>query len=190
MELRDLLQQGEFLAGLDAMVLEDLAEAMHVRQVKDGHVFIQEGTPGDTFFFVVEGEVAVTSLVGGEPRELDRLVAREFFGLIALVDDSPRAATCTAAGPVTVASIAREKFDRLVDVHPTLGLAWARLLGKQLARDYRNIAQRVRDLLNAPPRTAAGPADHEYDVIVMGGGPIGLAYATWLKHRDSGNPRE
>jgi flavin-dependent dehydrogenase len=181
MDLKSFLGQIPLLSGLDAVVLDDLAESMHVRQVKDGHVFIREGTHGDTLFVVMEGSVAVTSRMGAQQRELDVLGPQEFFGLIALVDDSLRAATCTARGPVTVASISRETFDRLVDVHPTLGLAWARILGTQLARDYRNIARRVRDLLNAPPRVEAIPAEKEYDVIVMGGGPLGLAYATWLK---------
>jgi len=182
MNLNDFLHEIPLLSGLDAVVLDDLADAMHMRQVKDGHVFIREGTHGDTLFLVMEGTVAVTSRMSGEQRELHELEAQEFFGLIALVDDSLRAATCTAVGPVTVASISRETFDRLVDVHPTLGLAWARILGTQLARDYRNIAQRVRDLLNAPPRTESIPTENEYDVIVMGGGPLGLAYATWLKN--------
>lgn len=181
MDIREYLSNLQYLANLETAVINDLADAMHVRELQDGHVFIREGTRGDTLFLLIEGEVVVSSQVGGEVRELHRLDAQSFFGLMALVDDSLRAATCTAVGRVTVASISRETFERLIDIHPAFGLASARILGAQLAQDYRNIAQRVSDLLKAPPRAEMAPVENTFDVIVMGGGPLGLAYATWLK---------
>jgi flavin-dependent dehydrogenase len=179
LELQEFLQDIPYLAALDATVLNELLAQLEVQNVADKHILIEEGTPGETIFLLLEGEVIVTSESSGLKQDLLRLKPGEFFGLMALVDDEPRAASCVASGPISVASLSREAYLQLSRKRPSLALALQRTLGKQLARDLRNITQRTGELLNALP--APTPEDLHYDVVVMGGGPLGMIYATWLK---------
>ena len=96
MTVIDTLKLNPYLAALSAEELNTVAEAMHVFERGDGHVFIREGERDDTIYLVVEGEIVVRR---GE-QTLERLETGAFFGLIALVDAAPRAADCIADGVV------------------------------------------------------------------------------------------
>ena len=94
MQLREAIQQNPHLGQLDSASIDHLADAMTTSSHEDGHVFIEEGTAGDTLYLLLQGTVRVSR--AGEP--LDRLGGGAFFGLLSLVDAEPRAATCRADG--------------------------------------------------------------------------------------------
>lgn len=181
MDLNQQLRHVPHLADLSESELDELAEALDLQTVDDGHVFIQQGTRGDTVFVLLEGEVIVESTVGHQTRELVRLKPGALFGLLALIDDAPRGATCRAAGPVRAGALSRQAYEHLAEGHTRLDLAFQRALGTQLARDYREVAQQVRALLAEQAETERPPPPRRVDVVVIGGGPHGLTYATWLK---------
>jgi ATP-binding cassette subfamily B protein len=74
-------------------------------------VIVREGEPGDRFYLVFSGMLAVTQRdLGGR----GLLRPGDYFGEVALAMDMPRTATVRAITPATVASCDRETFDELI----------------------------------------------------------------------------
>lgn len=106
---------------LPEQALVQLREKAVARSYPAGHILCLQGDRGDTFFVLVEGRVLASQrLEDGEDRLLSVLEPGQFFGELALLDNTPRMATCTAATPVTVLEIDEGTFDRLVEEVPAI----------------------------------------------------------------------
>jgi CRP-like cAMP-binding protein/HEAT repeat protein len=99
----------------------------------------EEGTIGEDFYLISEGEVSVRA--GAEPnrREVARLSSSDFFGEMALFDDEPRSATCVAATKCTLLVLDRSRFYSLIEQLPQLGVAICRTLSQRLRRTERDL---------------------------------------------------
>ena len=87
-------------------LLERLSRSAVEELVEPGATVVREGEPGDRFYVVVHGEVAVSR----QGHELRRQHAGDGFGEIALLQDVPRTATVTATAPTLLVSLFREDF--------------------------------------------------------------------------------
>jgi voltage-gated potassium channel len=96
--------------------LVELAKVTEDLEVADGKVLAREGEIGHEFFVLVDGEVVVSK----EGQEIRRLSAGDFFGEIALLWESRRTATVTAASPVRFFVLTRQAFRGLLDHHPDI----------------------------------------------------------------------
>lgn len=106
-----LLRAVPFLRPAPPAVLESLSREVEEVAVSDGAVVVREGEPGDRFYVLVAGEVAVTR-GGVEVRRLGE--PGDSFGEIALLHRVPRTATVRAVGEVLLVALARHDFLRLV----------------------------------------------------------------------------
>ena len=105
------LNRVELLAGLPGETLALLAKRMERTEVAPGTVVVREGDPGDRFYVVFAGMLAVTQAgFGGR----DVLRPGDYFGEVALAMDVPRTATVSAITPAVVASCDRATFDELI----------------------------------------------------------------------------
>jgi len=100
---------------VDERILESLAGKFKGKTYAAGEVVIKEGDAGDTFYVVLAGK-AEASQVGrhGRPVRLGVMSAGSYFGEIALLMDSPRTATVEARTPLSVLTLGRRDFDRLL----------------------------------------------------------------------------
>jgi HEAT repeat protein len=98
-----------------------------------------EGTIGEDFFLINNGEVSVRAGQGAAQREVARLKSGDFFGEMALFDDEPRSATCVAATPCTLLVLDRSRFYSLIEQLPQLGVAICRTLSQRLRRTERDL---------------------------------------------------
>jgi cAMP-dependent protein kinase regulator len=105
------LNRVELLAGLPGETLARLAKRMEREEVAPGTVIVREGDPGDRFYVLFSGMLAVNQEGYG-----GRGVLRpgDYFGEVALAMDMPRTATVSAITPAVVASCDRETFDELI----------------------------------------------------------------------------
>ena len=97
-----------------------------------GQVIISEFEPGDTFYLIQSGSVQLLKCVNGTKKNLDILKAGEFFGEMAILDNSPRSATCMAKSRVKCLEFSKENFEALVTGNPMLSLKLLKLFCKRI----------------------------------------------------------
>lgn len=101
-----LLRTSSIFGVLSSPELEELARSLVPVAVTAGQIVVREGEPGDLYYLVEAGEVAVT--VGDA--ETRRLGPGDGFGEIALLRDGLRTATVTAQTPTRLYSLTRSAF--------------------------------------------------------------------------------
>jgi hypothetical protein len=104
-----------------------------------GELLVQEGTPGDSMFVILDGEVIVQA--GGI--ELARLTSGEHFGELALADHQPRSASVVAGTFGGAISIAAQDLEDFCQREPALGVALLWKLVKVLGNRLRQTNARV-----------------------------------------------
>lgn len=97
-----------------------------------GKVIISEFEPGDTFYLIQSGIVQLVKSVNGHKKNLDILKAGEFFGEMAILDNSPRSATCMAKTQVKCLEFSKENFEALITGNPMLALKLLKLFCKRI----------------------------------------------------------
>jgi hypothetical protein len=132
-----VLRTAPLFAMLGAPVLEDLARALSPLQAGAGEAIIRENEPGDRYFLVVDGELAVS--IGGT--RVRTLSPGDGFGEIALLEEGVRTATVTATSPVSLYALERAPFLEAVT-------------GSRQA--HRAARELVAEHLAAPPFAAGG----------------------------------
>jgi len=88
-----------------------LAKRMEREEVAPGTAIVREGDPGDRFYVLFAGMLAVSNTAMGRR---DVLRPGDYFGEVALAMDVPRTATVTAITPAVVASCDRATFDEFL----------------------------------------------------------------------------
>jgi MFS family permease len=124
----ELLRSIPIFAPLPPVTLEQLASRLvHVRFAAADDVF-RRGDPGDRFYVVAEGEVAVEL----DDRPAVTLGRGDYFGEIALLRDVPRTATVTARTDVELYALERNDFIAAVTGHAPSAEAADAVVGARL----------------------------------------------------------
>lgn len=98
-----------------------------------GDVIFEEGSTGRELFVVLDGEVEIAKVGGGNRNVIVRLGKGEFFGEMAVIDGSSRSATAIAATANTrVMRINHARFVYLVSQQPAFALMIMDALSKRL----------------------------------------------------------
>jgi CRP/FNR family transcriptional regulator len=113
-----MLKRVPLFAGLDNKELDEIATSMRERRFKAGDTVTQEGAGGVGFFVVQEGQADV--MVGGEAK--GSVGPGDYFGEIALINESPRTATLTARTDMLCYGMTPWDFRPLVESNSTI--AW------------------------------------------------------------------
>lgn len=112
----DALGRCPFFAGLSRNELLEVAKVTEDLEVEEGKALTREGQSGSEFFVIVDGEVAVTK----DGTEIRTLGPGDFFGEIALLEDTPRTATVIAKTPLRFFVLTRQAFRSLLAHQPEL----------------------------------------------------------------------
>ncbi|KAG1701928.1 hypothetical protein DVH05_010418 [Phytophthora capsici] len=107
----DFLGQVPIFSTLSSYEKMTVADALRVQFVESGDVILTEGSRGDDFYIIADGEVKCTR--GGEEVSA-RLGAGDFFGELALIHDDVRQATVTAMRKTKLLMLDRATFKRLL----------------------------------------------------------------------------
>jgi CRP/FNR family transcriptional regulator/CRP/FNR family cyclic AMP-dependent transcriptional regulator len=125
--------------------LRRIADISRIVESPEGTILTEVGTPGDSFFFVIDGRVAVQTPVGvGDP-----LLPGDFFGEMSLLDGEPRSATIVATTDVRLLVVDRAHFWRLLNETPDL----VRRILVVLSRRVRRLEQAANALLHRMNQT-------------------------------------
>ena len=109
-----LLRGVPLFADLDERSLEAIGVLMHEVDLPAGHVLMQEGESGDTFYVIVDGTLRVER-AGGTARSM---TAGGFLGEIALLEQGTRTATATCVTDGRLLELRKHEFDRLMQTFP------------------------------------------------------------------------
>lgn len=107
----DFLDQVPIFSTLSPYEKMIVADALRVRYYAVGAVIIEEGSAGDDFYIVEDGEVMCTK---GDDEVSARLGSGDFFGELALITNDLRMATVTSVRKTKCLVLDRKTFQRLL----------------------------------------------------------------------------
>lgn len=114
--------------GLSRRQLIQVARLTDDLDVPAGTVLCREGSRGEEFFVIIDGEAAVTR--GGA--RVATVGPGEFFGEIAVLEPVLRTATVTAATPLRFFLVSGHAFSSLLDTDPEIERRVLRTLARRL----------------------------------------------------------
>ena len=112
----DALARCPFFEGLSRGELLELAKVTEDMEVEEGKVLTREGQSGSEFFVIIDGEVSVTK----DGQQIRTHGPGDFFGEIALLEDTPRTATVVAKTPLRFFVLTRQSFRSMLAHQPEL----------------------------------------------------------------------
>jgi CRP/FNR family cyclic AMP-dependent transcriptional regulator len=131
-----MLQQVEIFQGLSTEELEALTSSSSTRSFPKNTVVIHENDPADSLFIIESGKVKVyCSDKNGKEFIMNTQGTGDYFGELALLDDSTRSASVRTVEKSNFCIIFKDDFNRVLDQHPNIA--------RQL---IRNLTARVRKL--------------------------------------------
>ncbi|MFH0991759.1 MAG: cyclic nucleotide-binding domain-containing protein [bacterium] len=118
-----LLSHVPAFGALSPRELKEVAAIVHKREYQSGeHVFFQND-PGLGMYIIRSGEVSITiSEKEGEQKELALLREGDFFGELALLDESPRSATAICKTNCSLIGFFRPDLFELIEKETDLGV--------------------------------------------------------------------
>ncbi len=130
------LREVPLFADLTHRELGIIHELLHEREYVKDEIVFDEGEEGQAIYFLFSGKV----LICRQGRPVDGAIAElpngQFFGELALLDNSPRSAQVRAAEDCTIGVLFREDFLTLLETHVTvaskISLQLSRHIGKRL----------------------------------------------------------
>ncbi|MBS1188971.1 MAG: cyclic nucleotide-binding protein [Rhodocyclaceae bacterium] len=137
------LGKTSLLAGLKGSELNIVEGFLHTRHYLPGEIVFDQDEDGQALYVVLSGRVLICR-PGHADTPIAELGAGEFFGELALLDDSPRSAQARAGEPAELAVLFRGDFERLMESHAQI----ASRIAMQLAR---HIGQRLRNMVALVP---------------------------------------
>jgi CRP-like cAMP-binding protein len=123
-----VLAEVPLFANLPRRHLKRVASLARMRRYGSGTSIVRAGDAGTAFFVLIDGAARVTPPKG----RARRLGSGDFFGEMALLDDSPRSADVVADGEVLVMTISRSAFGKLLKSEPALAYELLRTLAARL----------------------------------------------------------
>jgi voltage-gated potassium channel len=127
-----MLSRVPLFRGIDAQIIGEMMVMLRARAVNAGAIISAAGARADAMYFVVSGEVEANLA----NRKI-RFRTGDFFGELALLEETMRAATVVAVEPSRVLTLSVDDFNHLLTKHPGL----MRRIHKMAAARAEDIAQ-------------------------------------------------
>ena len=137
----DSLRNVPLFRDFDETELMQVAGLITTRRYAKHQTIFREGDPGQTFYLILAGSVAVVRIApDGRETILSILKERDFFGEMSVFDTSVRAASVRTMTDVEVGVIERDDFLGLIDKTPRIGRLLVIALSERLRAANKLIA--------------------------------------------------
>ena len=132
-----ILKKVELFSGLSLDELQAVAAICREKSLHPGEVIARQGDPGDEFYIVTAGFVAV--VIAGEPEKvIVNLGKGQSVGEMALIDQGPRSATVRAVSePTIIQAITQSDFEKLCNQDTRIGYVVMRNIAVDLSFKLR-----------------------------------------------------
>ncbi|MBU0561267.1 MAG: cyclic nucleotide-binding domain-containing protein [Bacteroidetes bacterium] len=117
----ELLKDVPLFSNLKRRELKAITNQFYKRKFESGEHVFETGQPGAAMFIVIEGEISIIAKRNNKNIELAKLGKGEFFGELALLDNSPRSADAIATRDTYALAIFREDLNKLMITLPLIG---------------------------------------------------------------------
>ena len=139
-----LLKRVPMFRDLDRRELAEVEKILYRRQYAADEVIFRQGDPGVGMYVIETGAVAVVQEVTG--RTLAALGPGDFFGEIALLNETPRSARVMATAPAVLHGLFQAELYDLVERSPRLGVKLLLPLARNLGSRLVHADDRLRQL--------------------------------------------
>jgi CRP/FNR family transcriptional regulator len=137
----DSLRNVPLFRDFDETELMQVAGLVTTRRYAKHQTIFREGDPGQTFYLILSGSVAVVRIApDGRETILSILKERDFFGEMSVFDTSVRAASVRTMTDAEVGVIERNDFLGLIDKTPRIGRLLVIALSERLRAANKLIA--------------------------------------------------
>jgi len=137
----DSLRNVPLFRDFDETELMQVAGLVTTRRYGKHQTIFREGDPGQTFYLILSGSVAVVRIApDGRETILSILKERDFFGEMSVFDTSVRAASVRTMTEAEVGVIERTDFLGLIDKTPRIGRLLVIALSERLRAANKLIA--------------------------------------------------
>lgn len=137
--IEEVLSKVPAFANLAPRELKEVAAIVHKREYRSGEPVFYQGDPGLGMYIVKDGEVSIV-IQGkdGNERELAVFGDGDFFGELALLDESPRSANAVCKTECTLIGFFRPDLFELIEKNTTLGIKIVLKLAEIVAQRLRH----------------------------------------------------
>lgn len=178
------LRQLPLFAGLTDARLNWLLERATLERMERGRVLIEEGSPPDALYVIVEGAVDIVKRAVGQDVHLAVRGRGEMLGELSLIGNEPRSATVRARDEGRVLKISRELFEALLCDNAGTAMVILQTIMKRLRNTESMVRQQEK--LASLGTLAAGLA-HELNnpaaAARRSAGLLGQTITSWLSAR-------
>ena len=115
----EMLRPMSLFQNLGTVEITQVAQKMKSQRFRAGDELVREGEPGDRFYLLSAGAVAVTTHEAGPDHRLAVLQSGDIFGERALITNEPRNATITAIEDGMVFTLEKNEFDSALSSCPS-----------------------------------------------------------------------
>lgn len=147
-EIADTLKNIHIFSGLTPFERTRIAQYFRKQNYDPKALVVKEGEAGDRMFVIQSGAVKISKQLTDKSEEvLANLVDGDFFGEIALLDNSPRSASVYAVSRVVMLELYRASLQELLNKEAGIGVKILYNLAKILSERIRRSGDKIRDIL-------------------------------------------
>lgn len=146
MELRNF----SIFSGFSDHEVGAVAALMVEKRLSEGAAVYLEHMPGESLYLIKSGTIRISKMLGeGEEKTLVVLGPGEFFGEMALLDGSARAATARVLEVADLQILRKADFENFATTYPAIALKLIRNVVKCFCRKLHDSNQEIKDLILA-----------------------------------------
>lgn len=107
-------------------------EKSHLKKYDTDDIIFLEFEYGDKFYMVQSGSVKLTKVIKDVEKLLDIVVAGDFFGEMAILEEAPRSASAIANEPTVLLELGKENFQTLLAQNTKVAMKLLRMFSKRI----------------------------------------------------------
>ncbi len=155
---------------LTSTELDVLAKNFTLLNKQENDIIFRKGDTDHSFFIIQDGTIKITTKgIDGEEIILAILHKGDYFGELAMLDQTSRSANAIVFDHATLLQISRSKFITIMKSHPDIAISMLTVLGKRLRATNeimeKQITRNVNDEMENELTFAERTADKFAEVI-------------------------
>lgn len=143
----------------------------HTKKYNTDDIIFLEYEKGDKFYMVQSGSVKITKVIKDVEKLLDIVYPGDFFGEMAILEDTTRSASAIANEPTVLLELRKENFQSILANNTAMALKLSKMFAKRIFDAKRRLLilqlnetdLRVYDCLLLLAELQNIPRDHYYE---------------------------